>query len=604
MSPPEMFNLLDKSKLIYLDIETYSGDSNKTALDTLTAVPRLITLHDGGENVYVIDAMMCHMSAIQDILKNCTFCGHNMFYDLPIICRHYSIPIPDVIYDTMVASIVLTNGMTLEGGHKLASCITRYLGVESHAKDMQTSDWSELQLSEQQLQYAVDDVLCLKPLHDELQVRLERFELSNTYQLECETMPSTINMMMVGIGVDAAQWKERSQVAAANAVVAKESLLSQLPLPPEEPQITIRINKDGTQRVSDVRKYNRIEAYNATRQWNLNSPIQLINALGQVGVSLASTAYETLMEMKFDYPILDTLLEYRDYNKEASAFGEEWLEKYVRHTGRVHPQWRQLGTASGRLSCGDPNLTQTPRGECRKGIIAAKGKVLVRADFSQIEARTTARISRDPNMMRIYMENKDIHKYVASEVLNKPIEEITKEERQIGKSLVFGLLFGMGAARLQVYCKVNYGVNLSEHEAVKFRAKFFNLFEGLVAWHQKAKQRQDETIIRTMTGRRRILLKDAEGVASRMGIHLNTPVQGTAADISKLTAARLWKERHTFPDTHQVALIHDEFMMETPEEYAEPCAEWLKRVMIETGNKVLDPVPVDAEVKIGKSWEG
>ena len=200
-------------------------------------------------------------------------------------------------------------------------------------------------------------------------------------------------------------------------------------------------------------------------------------------------------------------------------------------------------------------------------------------------------------------KNFDIHRFTASRVLEKDIADVIKEERQIGKSLLFGLLFGMQAKSLRIYCRTNYGVSMTPEQAVMFRNKFFSVFTDLEAWHQRSRKiANKKNDFRTLIGRRRYVPDGVE--VNRLGLELNHRVQGTGADLLKMAGAEIWKRRHEMPEARLNALIHDEIILDVEEAHAKAAGEWLRDIMIGIGDKLLDPIPTDTEIKIGKSWGG
>jgi len=593
----EIPHILYNEGLLYIDTETYSGINGESALDTFNNRLRLVSV-TGKHIVYIFDMMYLHPDWVFPLLQNIPLCGHNLSFDLPILKR-YGLPFPPSCYDTMIASQVLMNGLdpAEHGGNSLQACMKRYLERDMN-KDLATSDWSDPYLSPEQLQYAADDVLAVRDLHAELLKRTEKYKLTEVVELECSIIPAIVDMKTNGIAVDVVEWESRSRAAEASLVKYETEILAGLPLPPEMPMREERMTAKGVVNKNDLKHNLKVIDYNLTRKWNLASHVQIVEAFKYVGVNLPGTAYEVLIERRDDHPLINTLLEWKDKEKEATTFGLQWLKHVV--NGRVHTDWRQLGCVSGRMSASSPNLQQIPRGECRKGFVASPGCVLVRADFSQIEARIAAKISGDPVMLELFNTGGDIHSYTARAVLQK--QDITKEDRQTGKSLLFGLLFSMGAESLRQYVKINYGVKLSESESELFRERFFRTFTGLAKWHQKVKATCETKIeFRSILGRRRVVMGMDYG---RFGIGLNHPVQGTAADLLKMSVREIWARRDEMPEARLVALIHDEIIMDTKEEAADKVASWLKGVMVEVGNYMLNPVPTDADLKIGKSWNG
>src|SRR5262249_29454629 len=161
-----------------------------------------------------------------------------------------------------------------------------------------------------------------------------------------------------------------------------------------------------------------------------------------------------------DHPFAALLREYRPTSKRASTYGRKWLEQAASSDGRVYAEWGQASTDSGRMSCKSPNLQNLPRDpRYRRCVIAPPGRVLVKADYSQIELRIAARISGDKALLDAYARGLDVHTLTAQRILAK--QEVTKADRQTAKSLNFGLLYGMGAKGLRAYALSNYGVVLS-----------------------------------------------------------------------------------------------------------------------------------------------
>src|SRR5262249_44548710 len=191
---------------------------------------------------------------------------------------------------------------------------------------------------------------------------------------------------------------------------------------------------------------------------------------------------------------------HRDASKRATAFGEAWLEDHLAADGRVYPSWRQLGAHSGRMSCSEPNMQQLPRGDHRRCVAASPGRVLVKADYSQIELRIAAKVSGDEALLAAYRASEDLHIKTAKNVLG--VAEVSKEHRQLAKALNFGLLYGMGAKGFRHYAKTSYGVELTEAQAVSYRAGFFKAYPGLARWHQAVGRWRDQAeATRTLHGR-------------------------------------------------------------------------------------------------------
>ena len=202
----------------------------------------------------------------------------------------------------------------------------------------------------------------------------------------------------------------------------------------------------------------------------------------------------------------------------------------------------------------------------------------------------------DESLLEAYQRGDDLHSRTARNVLR--IEEVTKQHRQLAKALNFGLLYGMGARGFRQYAKGQYGLDLSQAEAVSYRDAFFKTYPGLAAWHRRVRS-QKATQTRTLSGRRR-LLDNTTPDTHRM----NTPIQGTGADGLKLALALLWERREQAPGAFPVLAVHDEIVVEADADQAEAVVLWLKAAMIEAIAPLVEPVPVEVEVKVARTWGG
>jgi DNA polymerase-1 len=222
--------------------------------------------------------------------------------------------------------------------------------------------------------------------------------------------------------------------------------------------------------------------------------------------------------------------------------------------------------------------------------------VLVKADYSQIELRIAAKVAREKSMIEAYRRGEDLHTRTAMLVLGK--QDVTKADRQVAKSLNFGLLYGMGAKAFRAYARTNYGVDLTEAQATLYRNKFFRGYPGLKSWHGRVGQTGDTAVeTRTLGGRRRL------GV-DQFTMKLNTPVQGTGADGLKQALALLWERRAECPGAVPVLVVHDEIVVECDAGRADAVSAWLKTAMLDGMAALVAPVPVEVEVSVAPTWGG
>ena len=355
------------------------------------------------------------------------------------------------------------------------------------------------------------------------------------------------------------------------------------------------------------------EVYKLTGQrgFNLNSPQQLGKVLfedldlphGKKTARGYSTDADTLEKLIDKHPCIAPILKYRQVVKLNSTYIDALLRK-MDATGRVHTYFDQTGTATGRISSSEPNLQNIPvrtemGREIRKAFIAGPGCVLADADYSQIELRVMAHFSGDAAMVDAFRKGHDIHTRTAAEVYGVPMEEVTREMRSSAKEVNFGLVYGIsefGLAR-------NIGV--SRYQAADFIARYFLRYPGVKKFMDEAvKKGYDQGYAVTMMGRRRQLpeLKSSNGNIRSFGERaaMNTPVQGTAADIIKLAMVRVHDAlKKEGLKARLILQVHDELLIETPKEEEETVGRILRECM----EQVCDlQVPLVAEVKTGESW--
>ena len=469
--------------------------------------------------------------------------------------------------DSMLADKLLHAGIR---GHSstLEHLAERYL-KQPLDKEKQTSDWSGA-LTQGQLTYAARDAEVLLPLREQLVRSLVDQELVEVAELEFDCVRTVAQMELASLGLDVRKWQEYCRLIE--------------------------------EKITDYK--GRLEQH--FQEWqaqqekplNLNSSQQLQIALQQLGIKVNSTRKEVL-EGHSHQPVVADLLAYKEWRSQQSKYGHKILPAVDSTTGRIHADYRQLGTETGRFSCSQPPLQQIPKQpQVRQCFIAAQGQRLVIADYSQIELRVAAQLSQDQRMIEAYQKGEDLHGLMASLLTKTPIEEVTDEQRQSAKAVNFGLLFAMGAKGLRNYARNTYGVEMSLPQAQAFKAKFFASYSGFDSYVRQLKSRKLKQL-RTQSGRVR---KYKKGYAS-LTHALNTPIQGTAADIIKRALADLPAQLDA-TQAQIVACIHDEIILEVALSQAEAASQILEQVMIEAGQRYLPDLPVVVESVIADSWAG
>ncbi len=280
-----------------------------------------------------------------------------------------------------------------------------------------------------------------------------------------------------------------------------------------------------------------------------------------------------------------------------------WPRDYVRGD-RIRCRLHPLAADSGRFSCTDPNLQQVPTEHTAPGLRAcfrpAPGRVLVVADYAQIELRVAAQLAPCDALAAVFERGQDPHLVTAATLTGKPEPEVTAHERKLAKAVNFGFLFGMGADRFRDYARDGYGVELDEGEARRARQAFFTTFPGIAAWHRRTADRcrgSDAVLVRTVLGRRK---RFAAGRAS-VPAALNIPVQGTAAEGFKRALVRLLPALAEL-GARGVMCVHDEYIAEVPAEQAEAARTLVAETMRAAMATVVTRVPIVVEAHVASTW--
>lgn len=346
--------------------------------------------------------------------------------------------------------------------------------------------------------------------------------------------------------------------------------------------------------------------------FNINSPQQISEVLFErlkletqtkkkTATGQRKTGKDILNELADAHPVVPLILQYRETFKVFSGFLSPLREMSL-SDGKVHTTYLQTGTGTGRLSSEKPNLQNIPHGgkwakELRDAFLPSKGFSLVSLDYSQLELRLLAHITRDKTLVAAFIDGEDIHALTASKVFGIPLKDVDEKQRRVAKTLNFGILYGMGP---RLFSKTS-GSSLDE--AKRFIAEYFNAFPEVRVWQESIKNEMKKNgFVENENGRRRWFPKNgAPGEFERAAI--NMPLQGLGADILKLAMIRSAKELSENKDMADSAFlllsIHDELLFEIRDSAIADLAPRLKSIMEKAYNL---SVPLTAEMKVGKKW--
>ncbi len=354
----------------------------------------------------------------------------------------------------------------------------------------------------------------------------------------------------------------------------------------------------------------------AGTQFNIRSAQQLgdvlFNGLGlpaprKTKGGQASTSQQTLEKLAGQHPVVDSILQYRKLEKMRSTYLDP-LPRLVDPQGRIHTTFNQKATATGRLSSSNPNLQNIPvRGplgkRMRSCFIAGPGRLLVSADYSQVELRVLAHVSQDPALLEAFRNGEDIHARTAALVYDLPPDQVSPDQRRNAKTINFGLIYGMGAQKLAQELKI------STAQAKDFIARYFERLQGLKEFYEGVEaSARKHGFVTTLGGRRRLLpdINSASGQAAALARRqaINTVIQGSAADIIKLAMLAVARdERLRELDARLLLQVHDELLLEVPADAAEEAGALVARLMQDVcpaGKELSVPLLVDWGT--GQDW--
>jgi DNA polymerase-1 len=526
------------------------------------------------------------LDAVRPILEDETVrkVGHNIKYDV-LVMRIAGVTLRGIEMDSMVAAFLLDPSQMQYGIDKLALNLLRFRKVPTidligKGKTQITMDRVELQRI---ACYAGEDADVALRLSDYLDPLLNKFPAIRTLNDDLETplIDVLAEMEFNGIAVDPKVLKEQSEVLGARADELRERIVK---------EAGIDFNPDSPKQLADVLfKQLKLKVVKRTKTG-------------------ASTDVEVLEKLADQHPVPKLILEYRSLVKLKNTYLDNLTDYINPWTGRIHGSFNQTGAATGRLSMSDPNLQNIPirTDEGRRIRLAfvpgdPVNNVLLTADYSQIELRFLAHFTEEPALMRAFEADEDIHRAVAAEVFNVPLESVTREQRGYAKTINFGIVYGVSAYGLARRIE---GLNVTSAQQLidSYNKRFPRIHEFLRTCVLHA---QNHGYVATIRGRRRPVTDINSGVITMRNaaerIAINSVVQGSAADLIKEAMLRVYRRLKAEGRPSRMLLqVHDELVFETPDRAVEADAAIVREEMV--GAMKLK-VPLKVEVGWAKNWQ-
>ena len=477
------------------------------------------------------------------------------------------------LFDTYIAEQILTAGISVSGDHALERLVKKYLEIDLD-KSVQNSFEVTGELTHEQVRYAVEDVRVLEPIFRKQTDLLVKTQMVDVALLEFSIVPAIADIELKGVLLDLEKLKDLKKVLTSRVRELERELKAFIAGTPEQAEDSLFDEPDI----------------------NLRSPVQVKQILSRLGFEVESTGTETLERINHPFPKL--MVEHRRASKLLSSFVDK-LPKHVKGTGRIHPEFFQLGTEAGRFSCQKPNLQQIPKEqEWRDLFVAPPGYKLITADYSQIELRILAEFSKDPAFIEAYRTGQDLHSRTASEIFSVPLDQVTKDQRNVAKTINFGLCYGMSASGL------SNRLDIPIAQAEGFINAYFRAYPMVRNTLQRlGTQAIAKGYSETLSGRKRYY-RHPDSFSKQKSLERkgrNTPIQGTCGDILKKAIQYLAEDLVPY-DAKIINLVHDEILVEVSEEEAQQVKEVMRKSMIRAGEDFIITIPVQVDIAADRVW--
>lgn len=504
-----------------------------------------------GKTVYLIQDQS-KISAFLSNLEDAVWIFHKAKFDIFHLRRIVPIKKRMKLWDTMLVEQIMYSGYYSD--FALADLARRRLKVYLPKEERETFGEALDVLTQSQLFYSASDVIATWLIYQSQRAEIDENDLNLWKNIELPFL--WVILALSGMKMNSSAWK-----------------------------ILAEYNQNKAQEY--INKYPEI---------NLSSPKQVLEKLRKLGYKkLESTKEDYLKPIIAECEFARDLVNYRGISKALSTYGENWINDFIESDERIYSDFRSIGAATGRPSSSNPNVENIPSkdtSEFRKCFVADEGNVLIDADWSAQEPRIAAYLSQDEKMIEIFKSRKDIYTEAAKLMFGWKLSKNDPRRRERMKPTVLGASYGL----------TEYGMELKyqipKDEGRKLLQVFFETFEGMAQFRDN--QHRVKTYVQTIYGRKYWLNPYQKGSENNA---LNSPVQGSAADALKIATYRFlnkwgWRDVNSII----VNMIHDEILLEVPDELKDAAIQILKEVMIEVAEEMHEGIPAEVEVGFGKTW--
>jgi DNA polymerase-1 len=542
--------------------------------------------------VYVLDTQSVNLTPILPFLSSVKYTKiiQNSKFERRFILQKYNTPINNV-FDTQLAERLLFPD---NYNYSLKSLALKYSNITLD-KEIRSSFFNKNKgsFSQDQIRYAAMDADILWGIRSEQEDKLNELEMMPLATMEFALAQVVASMEETGTPIDLTKWQAKLDYYKS---LHEESRLRMHDL---------LFSEGGLDEQMGLFVRDAI---------NLNSNQQIKNAFNNIGIDIDATNEREISLVK--HPAAKELLVYRGLQKIMSAYGQSFLDKIHPFTGRIHADFQQIGTETGRFSCKDPNLQQMPD-EFRQ-CVSLKDHVIVGADYSQIELRILAELSGDPVLIEAFTSGEDLHKSTASTMFKIPISSVTKEQRFMAKTINFGISYGMGTGKLMDMLNAEASKNntqkLTYPQVQELFTRYHKTYSKVSKWlAESGTSAFINGYSQTMMGRKRFYSRPDPNVLDKNDYDMqvsaikrkgaNSPIQGTNADITKVAMLNVQEElQEGGYQANIIIQVHDEIVVLAHKRQAESVKNVVVEAMKNAATMFLKKVPVKADAYISDVW--